>query len=81
MKAATFPCSVKSATGVHRCEPQRGVAQQKKSEIKEKQRRQGEKNTLWPPPTNEAGRHMPVQYLSIKGSRDNSKGHSVQIGC
>lgn len=23
---------------------------------------------------------MPVQYLSIKGSRDNSKGHSVRLG-
>lgn len=29
------------------------------------------------PPARRGGRHMPVQYLSIGGSRDNSKGHSV----
>lgn len=33
-KAATFPCSVKSATGAHRPKPSRGVAQQQKESEK-----------------------------------------------
>lgn len=51
MKAATFPCSVKSATGVHRPNP-KGGSHNKKSEIKEKQKREREKktNTFRPPP-------------------------------